>query len=331
MRNKKVVCNVRLTAFNACHFRKGASWSKLPAGAHLPLLPRAQASSLPRKPPPIIVMDLTCLEIFSRFLKSSIWKKIYSHFKQEWQWEKFCNFSLWSKSNSFLDFEWEMCFSFLLFLYCTERKREKGKKKPNPLASQCLLTGKNLHNLSIFSHVSRGNCNEISRCKLSTAHTALLEHHVSHYMSFTHPLHSWADHTRPGQVQCRAEHFHRAPYSWFIPRTRLRKKFPVCCKPYIYKKCGACQQKASLQWQLGVHQLTLISFTHFPLRHRMQVKKCPEDMGVRVPKLLGGRVMTGFILFTCSGKRINSKWIPGYQLRGASNQGKAVLDPKQKI
>lgn len=53
----------------------------------------------------------------------------------------------------------------------------------------------------------------------------------------------------------------------------------------------------------------------------MQVKKCPEDMGVRVPKLLGGRVMTGFILFTCSGKRINSKWIPGYQLRGASRQG----------
>lgn len=204
MRNKKVVCNVRLTAFNACHFRKGASWSKLPAGAHLPLLPRAQASSLPRKPPPIIVMDLTCLEIFSRFLKSSIWKKIYSHFKQEWQWEKFCNFSLWSKSNSFLDFEWEMCFSFLLFLYCTERKREKGKKKPNPLASQCSLTGKNLHNLSIFSHVSRGNCNEISRCKRSTAHTALLEHHVSHYMSFTHPLHSWADHTRPDSDQTRA-------------------------------------------------------------------------------------------------------------------------------
>lgn len=63
----------------------------------------------------------------------------------------------------------------------------------------------------------------------------------------------------------------------------------------------------------------------------MKVKKChEEDMGVRVPKLLRGRAMSGFILFTCSGKRINSKWIPGYQLRGASNQGKAVLDPKQK-
>lgn len=54
---------------------------KLSAEAHLPLLPRAQASSLPRKPPPIIVMDLTSLEIFSRLLKSSICKKIYSHLK----------------------------------------------------------------------------------------------------------------------------------------------------------------------------------------------------------------------------------------------------------
>lgn len=45
---------------------------QLPAEALLPLLPRAQASSLPRKPPPIIVMDLTSLEIFSRLLKSSI-------------------------------------------------------------------------------------------------------------------------------------------------------------------------------------------------------------------------------------------------------------------
>lgn len=63
----------------------------------------------------------------------------------------------------------------------------------------------------------------------------------------------------------------------------------------------------------------------------MKVKKChEEDMGVRVPKLLRGRAMSGSILFTCSGKRINSKWTPGYQLREASSQGKAVLDPKQK-
>ena len=60
---------------------KVSAEDKLPAEAHLPLLPRAQASSLPRKPPPIIVTDLTSLEIFSRLLKSSIWKKIYSHFK----------------------------------------------------------------------------------------------------------------------------------------------------------------------------------------------------------------------------------------------------------
>lgn len=59
---------------------KVSAEGKLPAEAHLPLLPRAQASSLPRKPPPIIVMDLTSLEIFSRLLKSSICKKINSHF-----------------------------------------------------------------------------------------------------------------------------------------------------------------------------------------------------------------------------------------------------------
>ena len=51
---------------------KAAAADQLPAAAHSPRLPRAQASSLPRKPPPIIVTDLTSLEIFSRFLKSSI-------------------------------------------------------------------------------------------------------------------------------------------------------------------------------------------------------------------------------------------------------------------
>lgn len=38
------------------------------------LLPRAQASSLPRKPPPMIVMELMFLETLSKDLKSSIWK-----------------------------------------------------------------------------------------------------------------------------------------------------------------------------------------------------------------------------------------------------------------
>lgn len=38
----------------------------------LHLLPRAQASSLPKKPPPMIVMDFTFLETLSRDLKSSI-------------------------------------------------------------------------------------------------------------------------------------------------------------------------------------------------------------------------------------------------------------------
>lgn len=39
----------------------------------LHLLPRAQASSLPKKPPPMIVMDLMLLEILSKDRKSSIW------------------------------------------------------------------------------------------------------------------------------------------------------------------------------------------------------------------------------------------------------------------
>lgn len=68
--------------------------------------------------------------------------------------------------------------------------------------------------------------------------------------------------SRPGQVQCRAEHFHRALYSWFIPR--LRKKLPVCCKPHNFKKRGACQQKASLQSKLGVHQQTSVLSSTFP-------------------------------------------------------------------
>ncbi len=38
----------------------------------LHLLPRAQASSLPKKPPPMIVMDLMFLETLSNDLKSSI-------------------------------------------------------------------------------------------------------------------------------------------------------------------------------------------------------------------------------------------------------------------
>lgn len=45
-------------------------FSSCPGVLHL--LPRAQASSLPRKPPPMIVMDLMFLETFSNDLKSSI-------------------------------------------------------------------------------------------------------------------------------------------------------------------------------------------------------------------------------------------------------------------